>query len=162
MKRTLLTCVVVLMSATGLFAQQTGLSGQPTVTATSASGIGVRPASSPWSLLDLSRIRWSNSYSVAFFSGGGSSGSMGVLNTSMFYEFSGKLALTVNLGVAHNPGSLWGNGETNATLYPGFRLDYRPSEKVFMSLQVQRISGYYITPDGFRYTHPYGNSWLLE
>ncbi len=161
MKRTLLILVIVLVSATGALAQ-TSLTGPTSVTTPAASGIGVKAAASPWSLLDLSRIRWSNSYSVAFFSGGGSSGSMGMFNTSMFYEFSSKLALTVNLGVAHNPGAIWGNGENNATFYPGFRLDYRPSEKVFMSLEVQRVNGYYITPDGFRYYRPYGSSWFDE
>jgi hypothetical protein len=162
MKRTLVTCAVVLVCATGLSAQQVGLTGQPSIASPAVSGIGIKPAASPWSLLDLSRIRWSNSYSVAFFSGGGSSGSMGVLNTSLFYEFSSKLALTVNLGVAHNPGAIWGRGENNATFYPGFRLDYRPSDKVSMSLQVERVNGYYITPDGFRYYRPYGSSWLDE
>ncbi len=54
---------------------------------------GVQPAPTPFSLLDLSRISWSNSYSVSYFSGGNNSGSTGLLNSTMFYEVSSKLSL---------------------------------------------------------------------
>ena len=53
--------------------------------------LGVRPAASPFSLLDFSRIRWSHSYSVSFFSGGNNSGSLGLLTSNMTYELSSKL-----------------------------------------------------------------------
>ena len=38
-------------------------------------GVGVKPATNTFSLLDFSRITWSHSYSVSFFSGGNTSGS---------------------------------------------------------------------------------------
>ena len=104
--------------------------------------IGVTPVPTPFSLLDLSRIKWSHSYSVSFFSGGGQSGQLGVASTSAYYEFNDKLSLQVNLGILHNPGAIWGDKNNNdATLLPGFRLDYRPADNVFMSIEFQRVAG---------------------
>ena len=118
--------------------------------------IGVTPVPTPFSLLDLSRIKWSHSYSVSFFSGGGQSGQLGVASTSMFYEFNDKLSLQVNLGILHNPGALWGDkNNNNATLLPGFRLDYRPTDNVFMSVEYQQVAGG-MYPYGFgRYSRYY-------
>ena len=107
-----------------------------------SSALGIKPAVSPFSLIDLSRGKWSTSYSVSFFSGGEYSGSMGVFHTSMFYEFSSKLSLSLNLGIAHNTGAVWGDGSSNASLLPGFRLEYHPSEKFRMSIGVQTYGGY--------------------
>ncbi|MDH4035334.1 MAG: hypothetical protein OEV80_16195, partial [candidate division Zixibacteria bacterium] len=84
----------------------------------------------------LSRITWSHSYSVGFFSGGAASGSVGLLNSTMFYEISSKLSLSLNLGVAHSGGN-WGEGR-EATLLPGFTLDYHPSDKFRMTFMIQR------------------------
>lgn len=109
--------------------------------ATRAQVFGVEPAKSPMSLIDLSRLTWSHSYSLSFLSGGGNSASVGVLNTSMLYEFSPKLSLLLNLGVAHNAGAIWGDGNTNATVLPGFVLDYHPSENFRMTIGMQSYAG---------------------
>ncbi len=105
--------------------------------------VDIKPTSNQWSLLDPSRIRWSHSYSISYFSGGNNSGSVGLLNTGMFYEFSSKLSLAVNVGLLHNPGALIGNksDNSNASILPGFRLDYHPSEKVQMTFMFQKFSG---------------------
>ena len=108
----------------------------------STSGIGLRPAVTPFSLIDLSRVRWSHSYSVSFFSGGDYSGSYGVLRTNMFYDLSSKLSLALNLGIGHNTGAIWGDGSSNATLLPGFQLDFHPSDNFRMSVGVQTYGGY--------------------
>ncbi len=113
-----------------------------------ANSLGGRAASNAFSLIDFSRIKWSHSYSVGFFSGGGNSGSMGLFNTSMLYEFSPKLSLTVNLGVAH-AGGAFSVGEQSASILPGFTLDYHPSEKFRMTFMVQQYNGFY-TPDNYR------------
>ena len=126
------------------------------------SGIGVKPASSPWSLLDMSRISWSHSYSVSFFSGGGSSGSVGLLNTSMFYDISDKLKLTVNLGMLHDPSALWNDGDRSASVLPGFRLDFNPSDKVSMSIEVQKVAGYFMTPYGYNGYRSANGPWILR
>ena len=111
------------------------------------SSFGAAPAATPFSLLDLSRIRWSHSYSVSYFSGGGNSGTLGILSTAMSYEFSPKLSLNLNIGVAHNPGALWGDEKNNnSELLPGFLLDYHPSEKFRMSVGFQKFVGNYFYP----------------
>ena len=115
---------------------------------------GIKPAVTPFSLLDLSRIKWSHSYSVGFFSGGNGSGSMGLLNTTMFYDFSSKLSLSLNLGIAHNTGAIWGDGSSEANFLPGFTLDYHPSKNFRMSIGMQHYSGY-MNP---YYYNPYHNS----
>ena len=113
---------------------------------------GAPPAETPFSLLDLSRIRWSHSYSVTYFSGGIGSSSLGIFNTTMFYELSSKLSLNMNLGVAHDPSSLWTDGKTsNTTFLPGFTLDYHPSKKFQISISYQQFMG---NP----YYNPYYNS----
>ena len=140
MTRTILSIVFVLLFVGVVSAQQADLA---TLKENSVrTDLGVKAAPSPLSLLSSSRITWSHSYSVNFFSGGGSSGSFGVLNSTMMYELSKSLHLTVNLGVLHNTGALWGDGEYDASFLPGFRLDFQPSEKFFMSISVQRYNGY--------------------
>ncbi len=155
MKKLLVLTISLLFATTAFaqFADQAKLneSGK-------AYSFGVKPAVSPFSLLDLSRIRWSTSYSVGYISGNGYGGSMGVLNTSAFYEFSPKLSMQLNLGIAHNTGAIWGDGKNNATVLPGFQLDYHPSEKFHMSIGVQRYSGF-LTPGYYRsddLLNPYG------
>jgi hypothetical protein len=119
---------------------------------TATNTLGTAPAATPFSLLDFSRIKWSHSYSVSFFSGGGESSSLALANTSMFYEISSKLSLQVDLGILHNPGALWGNAQSGAEILPAFRLDYRPSENVRMSINFQRYTGGYLPlRSGYRY-----------
>ncbi|MCH7691374.1 MAG: hypothetical protein IIA17_10070 [candidate division Zixibacteria bacterium] len=113
---------------------------------------GAPAAETPFSLLDLSRIKWSHSYSVTYFSGGIGSSSLGIFNTTMFYELSSKLSLNMNLGIAHDPSSLWTDGKTsNTTFLPGFTLDYHPSKKFQMSFSYQQYMGNpYYSPNYYR------------
>jgi len=122
--------------------------------AAQANVMGTRPAASPFALFDLSRLRFSNSYSISFMSGGSGSGSMGLLNTNIFYEFSPSLSMSVDIGVMHNAGTIWGDVNNQATVLPGFRLDYHPSDKFSMTIGVSR--GYY-SPG---YYSPYSGNWL--
>ena len=143
MARLIFNILFVIILAGSLSAQQADVASVKESTSRSQVGLGINPASSAFSLLDISRINWSHSYSVAFFSGGGSSGSIGMLNTTMNYEISSKLHLAVNLGLLHNTGALWNrNTDTKASFFPGFRLDFQPSENVLMSLSVQKMTGY--------------------
>jgi hypothetical protein len=105
-----------------------GISKEPTLT--------VKPAADLFSLLDLSKVSWSHSYSVSFFSGGAMSGSVGLLSSTMLYEFSPSLSLTLNLGLAHSGGQ-WGRSR-DAAILPGFTLDYHPSDKFRFTFQIQR------------------------
>ena len=106
-----------------------------------SNGLGVAPAISPFSLLDNSRITWSHSYSIGFFSGGNTSGSYGLLNSMMFYEVSSKLSVAFNMALSHDPGLLWGNGNQSATFLPGFMLDFHPSKNFSLRINYQRLDG---------------------
>lgn len=143
----LLVLTICLLFATTAFAQ---FADQAKINESNkAYSFGVKPAVTPFSLLDLSRIKWSTSYSFGYASGSGYSGSMGLLNTSAFYEFSPKLSMVLNLGIAHNTGAIWGDGKNNATILPGFQLDYHPSNNFHMSIGVQRVSGF-VAPGFYR------------
>ncbi len=109
---------------------------------TRTNSLGVMPVERPSSLIDLSRVRFSHSYSLSYFSGY-SNGSAGLWNTSMYYDFSSKLSLNVNIGVLHNTGAIWGDGKNNATFLPGFLLNYHPSENFRLLIGMQTYSGGY-------------------
>ena len=110
---------------------------------TRANSLGIAPTARASSLIDLSKLRWSHSYSLSYFSGA-RNGSVGLLNTTMFYEFSPKLSLAFNLGIMHNLGAIRGDAKNSATVLPGFLLSYRPSDKFSLSIEMQtRHGGYY-------------------
>ncbi len=114
--------------------------------------LGLAPASKPFALIDLSRLQWSHSYSLSFFSGGGSSQTIGLYTGSIFYEITPNLSLNFKLGIAHNPSGVFDNSlSNNATLLPGLRLDYRPSDNF-------RITAGFDTYYG-NYLYPYGRSY---
>lgn len=142
MLKLLTNTILVLVLACAVSAQQADVASLRESSASAQSGFGVNPAGNPFSLIDLSRISWSHSYSVSFFSGGNSSGSVGLLNTSMDYEISSKLHLSVNLGVMHQPGALWNGDQSGTNFLPGFRLDYRPSKNFHISISAQEYGGY--------------------
>lgn len=117
--------------------------------------LGLKPADKPFSLIDLSCIKWSHSYSLSYFSGGGASGTAGLYTGSLFYEFSSALSLDLSLGVLHNPGSFFNrNISTDAAFLPGLRLDYHPSEKFHLSVGVQSYPGSFYYPYS-----PYDYRW---
>lgn len=132
--------VVLLLFAVSASAQLTDMASMEKFRKDNS--LGFKGMSSPSSLIDFSRVKWSNSYSVSFFSGGRGSGSLGILNSTMKYDISNKLSLSVNLGVLHSPGSLWGNSDGSATFLPGFLIDFHPSENFHMRINYQRLGDY--------------------
>ncbi|SYZ72987.1 conserved exported hypothetical protein [Candidatus Zixiibacteriota bacterium] len=126
---------------------------------TSGDYLGLKPALKPFSLIDLSKFKWSQSYSLSFFSGGGSSGSVGLYTGSLLYEMSRSLSMNFVLGIAHNPGSLFDRTQsTNAAFFPGFNLDFHPSNSFHLSVGVQAIPGnyYYYNPySPYGYYYPW-------
>lgn len=151
MIKLLLNTILILALVGTVSAQQADIASLRDASANAQTGFGISPAGNPFSLIDLSRIKWSHSYSVSFFSGGNSSGSLGLLNSSMAYEISSKLHLSVNLGVLHRPGALWSGDQSGTSFLPGFRLDYKPSKNVHMSISVQRYGGYVSPYDRWYY-----------
>ncbi len=96
-------------------------------------------------LLDLSRLNMAHSYSISFFSGGGQSGSAALYNNTMTYRLADPLTLTLNLGVLHNPGSLWGDKTlgNKAVFMPSGYLDWRPSKNLSLSVGFETVPAYY-------------------
>ncbi|UCD93841.1 MAG: hypothetical protein JSU69_08715 [Candidatus Zixiibacteriota bacterium] len=108
---------------------------------------GLKPANKPFSLIDLSRVKWSHSYSVAFFSGGGSSGSIGLYSGSIFYELTHSLSLTLNLNILHNPESfVSSSAHSDASFFPAVNLDYHPSDNFRMSVNFISYPGVNYNP----------------
>ena len=153
MMKHVVTVIVVLLLGAVVYGQDIDQARLQEPTATNS--MGVKPVQTPFSLLDISRIRWSNSYSVSYFSGSGYSGSVGLATTSMFYEFSPKLSMQVNLGILHDPGALWGDANNSASFLPGFQLDYHPSDKFHLSIGVQRYD-WRAYPGSYGYANRYG------
>lgn len=138
MKKVAIIIIVILLAGSAM----SQLSDAARVSELSRSNsLGVAPARSPFSLLDNSRISWSHSYSVGFFSGGNSSGSYGLLNSMMLYEVSSKLTFAFNMALSHDPGLLWGNGNQSATFLPGFLIDFHPSKNFSLRINYQRLDG---------------------
>lgn len=138
----LILVILIFALVSGPLAQLSDLAGIDRVKM--GNGFGVKPASSPFSLIDMSKITWSNSYSVGFFSGGGQSGSLGLLNTRMLYTVSSKLTLSFDLGIAHNPGALFDGNRNNsigdnAAFLPGFSLDYHPSKYFGLRIDYRQV-----------------------
>ncbi len=109
--------------------------------------LGLNPVSKPFSLIDMSRLQFSHSYSFSFFSGSGTSGSVGLYTGSIFYELSRSLSLDIRLGIAHDAGALFGNSlETGATFFPAVNLDYHPSKSFRLSIGFESHPGLYRNP----------------
>jgi len=116
--------------------------------------LGLNPVSKPFSLIDMSRIKFSHSYSFSYHSGGGTSGSVGLYTGSIFYELSPSLSLDIMLGIAHNPGALVNdNIQTDAAFFPAFSLDYHPSNNFRLSLGFESRPGY--NQNLYNYYYPY-------
>ncbi len=117
------------------------------------------PAAKPFSLIDLSRLKWSQSYSVSFGSSPFGTQGFGMYTGSLFYEFSPKLSMQFSMGVAQNIAGSAIN--STGDLFPSFALDYHPSSKFRLRVNVQRSpysSGYLNPYNGFNGYSGYGYS----
>jgi len=151
---TILTAVILLVLIGISFGQ---MADQAEIQSVKEDYLGLDPVSKPFSLIDLSKIHFSHSYSFNFFSGGGTSGSMGLYTGSIFYEISNSLSLDVQLGIAHDPGAMFSNSvETDAAFFPAARLDYHPSNNFNISIGFESRPVYYY-PNSY---YPYSlNRW---
>ena len=66
MKRSVLIFSFMLVLASLCSAQQSEVATMKDVSSNPSPGLGVSPAVTPFSLIDLSRIRWSHSYSQVY------------------------------------------------------------------------------------------------
>lgn len=115
----------------------------------SENSVSFQPANSAFSLIDLSRIRWSHSYNMSYYSGSFGSGSYGLYTGSLIYEFSPSLSMYLDVGIGQNLGALVSSDQSSsAQVFPGIAFDYHPSKNFRISVSISR-SPY----------SPYGNSF---
>jgi hypothetical protein len=110
---------------------------------------------------DLSRFDISHSYSFGYFSGSGFSGSRALYNGTIRYQIANPLTLTLNLGVLHDPGAIFGDKRLsdNSAFLPSGWLDWRPSKNFRMSIGFESLPaiyhynrGYYFDTGRFWYS----------
>lgn len=113
-------------------------------------GLTKRPSTS---FLDLSRLNLSHSYTIGYFSGNGFSGSRAMYNGTIQYQIANPLTLTLNMGVLHDPGAIFGDRKLseNSKFLPSGWLDWRPSRNFQMSIGFETVpaynyGGYYLYP----------------
>jgi len=117
---------------------QTSFSGAPRV-----SDLASAPKALGFALLDPSRLRMRQSYSLSYFSGSGVSGSVGLYSNMLEYDLFKPLTLRVGLSYVHQPfgGSERSGGTVlgQSRFLPSFGLDYRPSDKFFLSINYETV-----------------------
>jgi hypothetical protein len=89
--------------------------------------------------LDPQRFSMSHSYGLTFTRWGNQSLNYGVYTNRIEYKISNPLTLRTNISILHQPFSMIG-GNMNSSQFgvlPSFQLEYRPSENMRMSLDVQ-------------------------
>jgi hypothetical protein len=94
------------------------------------------------SLFNPSKLKIHQSYSFGYYSGGGTSGSVGYYLNSIEYAFSDPLKIRVDLGFLHSPTSILSGHSNSGVFVPGFSLDWRPSRYFNFRLDYQHVPAY--------------------
>lgn len=107
---------------------QTSFTGAPR-----ASDLVQAPSGMGWGLLDPSRFRMRQSYSVSYMSGSSGSGSLGFYVNNIEYKLFDPLTLHVGLGYMHQPFGSRGANSAGLSVDDGFflpsaGLNWRPSD----------------------------------
>ncbi len=97
---------------------------------------GITSASGTFfSLFSPDRFYMNHSYSLSYFTGGGYSGSLGMLNNTLNFKLADPLFMKVNLGVMHQPfGGPKDAPYQNAQFMHGAELIYKPNNKFQMNI----------------------------
>ncbi len=94
------------------------------------------------SLFDPSRLIMKQSYSFGYYSGSGTSRSIGYYLNSIEYAFSSPLKIRVDLGYLHSPTNLLSgtsSGLNSGIFVPGFAIDWRPSKNFNLRLDYRHV-----------------------
>ena len=144
MRHLLITALLIMLLSIPLHAQS-GLERQQQE-ATSADAIGDARIDNKFSLLDLSRLDMSHSYTISYFSANGHGTTIGMYMNSIRYRISNPLTLNVNLAWVHQPGQIFGGDRGTPTdygsIYPSFSLEYRPSENFYLEVGYHSVPAY--------------------
>jgi hypothetical protein len=94
-------------------------------------------------ILDMNRLRMSQSYSMTYMSTGGKGTTLGMYMNTLSYQISDKIDTKLHLGFSHSP-----FGGNNAYSNPsqfigGAELNYRLSNNTIFQFQISQLPGYY-------------------
>ncbi len=115
--------------------------------------LGAKSNSNNFSLLVPSRLKIYQSYSFSYFSNGNTNGSLGIYTTTLNYQISSPLSLSLSLNYLHQPLSVFGKsdwGIKNSVL-PNFQLNYRPNSNFSFMINVITCPSSY----GWGYENPW-------
>jgi hypothetical protein len=100
--------------------------------------LGVESNAKSSSLLDPQRLKISQSYSFSYFSNSNSSGSFGTYTTTLRYQLSDPLSLTLSLNYLHQPLSVFGRDDLRVknSILPNFQLHYKPCNSFSLWINV--------------------------
>lgn len=106
--------------------------------------------------LDPSRFSMQQSYSISYLSAGGQGFSQGLYLNTLSYRFSDPLQVSLQWGVMNQPFGSFGVPSLyqNGLFLSGASIEYKPSRKVSIGLQYNKI------PGGWQYS-PY-RSYLYD
>jgi len=107
--------------------------------------LGFTSNSKNFSLLDPQRLKMSHSYSFSYFSNGQTSGSFGVYTSTLRYQLSNPLSLTVSLNYLHQPLSVFRQDalRIDNRILPNFQLQYRPNSSFSLWINVVTLPAAY-------------------
>ena len=107
--------------------------------------LGFTSNSKNFSLLDPQRLNMNHSYSFSYFSNGQTSGSFGVYTTTLKYQLSNPLSLTLSLNYLHQPLSVFRRDALTVDnrILPNFQLHYRPNSSFSLWINVLTLPAAY-------------------
>lgn len=106
------------------------------------------------SIIDPSKFSMSHSFSMSYFSMGGKGISQGLYLNTMTYQIASPLLLRVQWGIQNFPhNSLAKNHPAfqGGFFLSGAELQYKPSDKFEMRLQLNKMPGYMYNPYYYEY-----------
>jgi hypothetical protein len=127
------------------------------------------PSGTGWGLIDPSRFRMRQSYSISYMSGAGGSGSVGMYVNNIEYQLFKPLMLRVGLGYLHQPFGSRGANSAGLSVDDGFfipsaGLEYRPSENFLLMVDFRQYPSGTAPYSRWGYGNwsPYGRSNLFD
>jgi hypothetical protein len=107
--------------------------------------LGFTSNSKNFSLLNPERLKMNHSYSFSYFSNGQTSGSFGVYTTTLKYQLSNPLSLTLSLNYLHQPLSVFRRDALTIDnrILPNFQLHYRPNSSFSLWINVLTLPAAY-------------------
>ena len=149
--RRLLICLIAILSVWGLSYGELGVKPEAlNVPKESAPGINLdrvgKTLGGLKGLLDPQRLSRSQSYSMGFYSGSGSSGMEGIYLNKMEYRASNALSFKMDVGFLYGSGSLFnrlsGSNEGKIVI-PRMGFEYRPTSYFSIRMEYSNLPGRY-------------------